>query len=266
MKLTDYLAIWGAVLSTILALWSIYKDYLKRYRVKVDAGFRVVFKGDGSPRTDVFAVTVTNLSAHKVKVTHCAIYEARVFRPRWINRLTRKFVHRSGQAYLFAFQPLHGDSLPITIESLDNHILTYSVDDFPPTSEVAVTTADGREWFASRKDIQKIRKDRVYQAAQQRRQAVSVYSPCRSPSRDDADIESQAKRRMADEYDAAQDRGQVRKNGERSFSDPEKLSSTEAVKPKLLHEARQIRDAMASWVWISSAQHEIHPVVVNALG
>ena len=60
MKLTDYLAIWGAALSTILAGWSIYKDYLKRYRIKVEAGFRVVYQGDGTPRTDVFAVTVTN--------------------------------------------------------------------------------------------------------------------------------------------------------------------------------------------------------------
>lgn len=169
MKLTDYLAIWGAALSTVLAGWSIYKDYLKRYRVNVEASFRVVHRGDGTPRTDVFAVTVTNLSEQKVKVTHCATFEARVFRPRWIDRLTRKFVTRSTQAYLFAFQPLHGQSLPIIIEPRDNAILTYSVDNFPAISEVAVTTADGREWFASRKDIRKIHEDKVYQAAQHKR-------------------------------------------------------------------------------------------------
>jgi hypothetical protein len=43
---------------------------MKRYRVKVEAGFRVAFQGDGTPRTDVFAVTVTNLSDKKVRVTH----------------------------------------------------------------------------------------------------------------------------------------------------------------------------------------------------
>lgn len=75
---------------------------------------------------------------------------------------------RSTQAYLFAFQPLHGPSLPITIESRDNAILTYSVDNFPAISAVAVTTADGREWFASRKDIRKIHEDKVYQAIQQK--------------------------------------------------------------------------------------------------
>jgi hypothetical protein len=169
MKLTDYLAIWGAVLSTILAGWSIYKDYLKRYRVRVEAGFRVAFRGDGSPRTDVFVVTVTNLSDQRVKVTHWGTFEARVFRPRWIDKLTRKFVTRSGQAFLLPFQPLHGPPLPITIEPRDNAILTCSVDNFPAILEVAVTTADGREWFASRKDIKKIHKDNTYLAIQWKR-------------------------------------------------------------------------------------------------
>jgi len=168
MKLTDYLAIWGAALSTILAGWSIYKDYLKRHRVKVDAGFRVYYRGDGSRGSDVFSVTVTNLSANKVKVTHVAIFEARVYRPRWFNRLTYKFATRNGQAHLFSFQPLHGPSLPITIEPLDNVILAYSVENFPPTSEIAITTADGREWFASRKDIKRIHRDNVYRAHQEK--------------------------------------------------------------------------------------------------
>jgi hypothetical protein len=126
MKLTDYLAIRGAVLSTILAGWSIYKDYLKRYRVRVEAGFRVVYQGDGSPTTDVFAVTVTNLSEQKIKVTHVATFEARVYRPRWFNKLTYKLFTRSGHAHLFAFQPLHGPPLPLVIEPKDNATLTYS--------------------------------------------------------------------------------------------------------------------------------------------
>jgi hypothetical protein len=43
--------------------------------------------------------------------------------------------------------------------------------------------------------------------------------------------------------DAAQERGEIRANGERSFSSPEKVSGTEVVDPKLLHEARVVRDA-----------------------
>lgn len=49
---------------------------------------------------------------------------------------------------------------------------------------------------------------------------------------------------LADEYDAAQERGEIRSNGERSFSSPEKVGSDELnIAPKDIHEARIIRDA-----------------------
>jgi hypothetical protein len=103
MKLTDYLAIWDAALSTLLAGWSIYKDFLKRHRVKVEAGFRKFISGDGIPGTDVFAVTVTNLSDKTIKVTHCALFPNRRYRPPWIDRPSYKLFTRNTQAYLFSF-------------------------------------------------------------------------------------------------------------------------------------------------------------------
>ncbi len=39
---------------------------------------------------------------------------------------------------------------------------------------------------------------------------------------DALEIEAGAKRRLADEYDAAQERGEILANGERTFSNPEK--------------------------------------------
>lgn len=61
---------------------------------------------------------------------------------------------------------------------------------------------------------------------------------------DALEIESTAKRRLADEYDAAQDRGEVRANGERSFSSAGKAVVAEiGVSPKDIHDARQLRDA-----------------------
>jgi hypothetical protein len=68
VKITDYLAIWGAVVASLVAAWNIYKDFLRRHRVKVSAGFRQLFEGDGSPAEDVFAVTVTNLSDRPAKI------------------------------------------------------------------------------------------------------------------------------------------------------------------------------------------------------
>lgn len=56
-----------------------------------------------------------------------------------------------------------------------------------------------------------------------------------------------AKRRRADEYDAAQDRGEVAANGQRTTALPEGKSLASVVDlgltHKQVHEARQLRDA-----------------------
>lgn len=58
-------------------------------------------------------------------------------------------------------------------------------------------------------------------------------------------IESAAKHRLADEYDAAQEREEINRHGGNRRSDDFKFGSAklEIVKPYELHEARQIRDA-----------------------
>jgi hypothetical protein len=66
---------------------------------------------------------------------------------------------------------------------------------------------------------------------------------------DALEIESQAKRRLADEYDAAQDRGEVQRHGKVEVSEgnlkPATLEDLGLTK-KQVHEARQIRDAEES--------------------
>ena len=65
---------------------------------------------------------------------------------------------------------------------------------------------------------------------------------------DALDIEAQAKRRLADEYDAAQERGELAKNGQPSSSMREGLPTVADIglSHKAIHEARQIRDAEAA--------------------
>lgn len=64
---------------------------------------------------------------------------------------------------------------------------------------------------------------------------------------DALEIEAQAKRRLADEYDAAQERGEVGKaGGDRKIKIPDRNFETTGVPPKELHEARQVRDAEQS--------------------
>lgn len=61
---------------------------------------------------------------------------------------------------------------------------------------------------------------------------------------DALEIEAAAKRRLADEYDAAIESGEIgKKPGPKIVSGMETISATEVMPPKLVHEARQIRDA-----------------------
>lgn len=64
---------------------------------------------------------------------------------------------------------------------------------------------------------------------------------------DALEIEAQAKRRLADEYDAAQERGEVAKIGDNLPSVPDKNSKATAadigLSRKEIHEARIVRDA-----------------------
>lgn len=61
---------------------------------------------------------------------------------------------------------------------------------------------------------------------------------------DALEIEAQAKRRLADEYDAAQERGEVRGANERTTSKPEAVGVADiGLTHKEIHEARTIRDA-----------------------
>jgi hypothetical protein len=67
---------------------------------------------------------------------------------------------------------------------------------------------------------------------------------------DALEIEAQAKRRLADEYDAAQERGEVAANGQRGKAVPDGNSlatvSDLGLTRKAIHEARQLRDAEAA--------------------
>ena len=56
-----------------------------------------------------------------------------------------------------------------------------------------------------------------------------------------------AKRRLADEYDAAQERGEIRSDRQRTASTPEAVGVVEiGLTHKAIHEARIIRDAEAA--------------------
>ena len=77
----------------------------------------------------------------------------------------------------------------------------------------------------------------------------TVIAACHKVQADALVIETQAQCRLADEYDAAQERGEVQKHGgENKKSDIPKQNIASTVKDigltsKQIHEARQVRDA-----------------------
>jgi hypothetical protein len=75
----------------------------------------------------------------------------------------------------------------------------------------------------------------------------TVLAACRKAMADALVIEAQAQCRLAEEYDAAQERGEVRKDGQRGKAVPDENSipttADIGLTRKLVHEARQVRDA-----------------------
>lgn len=77
----------------------------------------------------------------------------------------------------------------------------------------------------------------------------SVIAAVHRAQADALEIEAQAKRRLADEYDAAQERGEVASGRPKSLPDEKTFQPTAAdigLSHKVVHDARQVRDAEAA--------------------
>jgi hypothetical protein len=81
--------------------------------------------------------------------------------------------------------------------------------------------------------------------AKQTKAHDTVIAAARRAQADALEIEAGAKRRLADEYDSAQQRGEVAKAGNPNYSATEQLPGPKDVglTAKLMHDARAIRDA-----------------------
>lgn len=76
----------------------------------------------------------------------------------------------------------------------------------------------------------------------ERRRRRAIGTAAHRAKADALEIEANAKRRLADEYDAAQDRGEVRGNNQRTSSTREELGATDiGLSRKDIHEARVVR-------------------------
>lgn len=143
----------------MVAGWNIYKDVLKRDRVKVTGGFRIMLS-DETDRQDVFVVSVTNLSDRPLSVTHVGGFKYHRFRWPLLAKLLPKAPDPG--AYLLSFNPLYSP-LPRRIEARHSESIVYTIarEDFPPVVQLWVTTSDGRNWYAPRRDVRAIAAERA---------------------------------------------------------------------------------------------------------
>jgi hypothetical protein len=172
VKLTDYLAIWGAVVATAVAAWSIYKDLIHRNYVEVRASFSIMTP----PHEEVFVFKVTNRSDHEIKVIHCGGYADRKYKPKWIGSLVYLFKPHTGRAFIMSFNPSQSAPLPVTIKPHDSTMIIYGVnkDDFPTEFEtLEVATSDGNSWYCPRSDVEKIHADDTFKEILARKAARS---------------------------------------------------------------------------------------------
>lgn len=155
---TTILAIWGAVVSTAVAAWNFYKDYIKRETVFVNAGFRQLV-GDGSPE-DVFVFFVKNRTSHRLRITHCGGYSSKYYK----SKIMQKIFGLPKSGFLFSFAPYQGPALPLAVDAMDGVSIMYQINktNFPEIKDLSVTTSDGRTWFCPRKDIQQIVDNEIY--------------------------------------------------------------------------------------------------------
>jgi hypothetical protein len=150
---TDFLAAWGAAVATIVAAWNLYRDFLKRDRVQVEAGLHFwSLTGE-----KVFFLKVLNRSSHNISVTHCVGYDKQHM-GRWMQRLLKR--HPSG--YLFPFETLNKIRLPAKIGAWEHELFLYRIDTNFPTGDFAVITADNRTRFCPHSNIRAIHKDEAY--------------------------------------------------------------------------------------------------------
>lgn len=157
---TDILALWGAVVSTLVAGWNIFRDVIQRDRLVVSASIMFTYPG----KENIFNWSFRNKGAHELTVTHLAAMPYRLLHPRWLFGWLNG--RRNGKQLLFPFEFMNG-KLPLRVGPLNNAMAAYRLKplgmiDF---DELYATTADGREWFVKRRAIKDILANENFRAA-----------------------------------------------------------------------------------------------------
>lgn len=130
--------------------------------------------------------------------------------------------------------------------------MTNDLETLPRLIEQAIAALDGATTAAEvldARDQAKVAYDAAKSAARFAKAQsahATILETCHRMQADALTIEARAQSRFADEYDAAQDRGEINKAGKPAIipGGNNKASVADAgLKPKEIHQARQVRDA-----------------------
>ncbi len=72
MEVTTFLAVWGALLSTALGGWTIFRDLRDRAKLQLDVMIGNVVPGDD--KTDYLFITITNVGRRPVVIKSWAFH------------------------------------------------------------------------------------------------------------------------------------------------------------------------------------------------
>jgi hypothetical protein len=107
--------------AVIVALWIARSD--RRVNLKVTAGLRLIWAGDGSPATDVIAIVIANRGTRLVRVVNLG------WRSGWLRRYGPEFLRQQFALQNASLVP-GSPRLPFDVEPLKEQTIMVNVSDF----------------------------------------------------------------------------------------------------------------------------------------
>jgi hypothetical protein len=156
--MTTFLAIWGAILSTLTLGWTLYRDLLDRPRINVTARLRIIGRrsGDGAFFAADPKMNIEGASDDLVIVVSVINIGRRKFSWRGIGG---KYIHPVGGRGNFIVSAQHLPKILEEQEAHDEIVLLNEELAYRNLKELYVNDGTGRHWRVSKKDREKLLED-----------------------------------------------------------------------------------------------------------
>ena len=133
MTITELMAFWGAIISTIALTWNITLFFKDKAKIKVTAGIMI-----NENRKEFFVITITNIGK----------------RPALINAVNLKEKDSDCQIFITP------QKLPIKLNDSERHVEQYDIVDKFKKEIVKLWVSDsvGKDWYIDKKNLKYLNK------------------------------------------------------------------------------------------------------------